>query len=325
MGTRQKVLDLLRTLSLNSYSCPCHSSVRVSSSGGHASMQNVRSAKQDDFTCSREYAFEMASSNVRFGCGATQEIGFDLKDFGCSSICLVTDPHMVKMPPVARVVHSLAKSSLKYELFDQVSVEPTDVSLKEAIEFARRNHFDAFVAVGGGSTMDTAKAMNLYAGVPKAEFLDFVNAPIGRGNPVPRTAEIKPLIAVPTTAGTGSETTGVSIFDYTPLKAKTGIGSRVLRPTLGIIDPLNTATMPPSIAAASGFDVLCHALEAYTALPYTERTPRPSEPNLRPAYQVKNPYYPSLSIFSMSRCMFRKLELDGELHFTVIAWHCLSN
>ena len=137
--------------------------------------------------------------------------------------------------------------------------------------------------------MDTAKVMNLYSAVPEAEFLDFVNAPVGRGLPVPPTAPMRPLIAVPTTAGTGSETTGVAVFDHTPLKAKTGIGSRLLRPTLGVVDPDNTASMPFGVAAASGFDVLCHALEAYTALPYHQRSPRPEDPSLRPAYQGSNP------------------------------------
>lgn len=89
----------------------------------------------------------------------------------------------------------------------QVSVEPTDVSLGAAITFARRGGFDAYIAVGGGSSMDTAKVMNLYAAQPDAAFLDFVNAPVGAGLAVPATAPIKPLIAVPTTAGTRRPTT----------------------------------------------------------------------------------------------------------------------
>lgn len=135
--------------------------------------------------------------------------------------------------------------------------------------------------------MDTAKLMNLYTCYPDADFLDFVNAPLGKGRPVDKP--LRPLIAVPTTAGTGSETTGTAIFDLVSKRAKTGIAHRNLKPTLGICDPLNTATMPAAVKASSGLDVLCHSLESWTAIPYTERVPRPTNPILRPAYQGANP------------------------------------
>ncbi|PIK36715.1 putative hydroxyacid-oxoacid transhydrogenase, mitochondrial [Apostichopus japonicus] len=234
-----------------------------------------------------DYAFEMACSNIRFGPGVTQEVGMDFINLGAKQVAVMTDKTVGSLPIMEAVLDSLQKHHVNFEIFDKVRVEPTDESFQEAISFARENRFDAFLAVGGGSVMDTCKAANLYACHSEAEFLDFVNAPIGKGLPI--TKQLKPLIAIPTTAGTGSETTGVAIFDYTPLKAKTGIAHRSLRPLLGIVDPLHTVHMPTQVAAYSGFDVLCHALESYTAIPYHQRTPRPQNPINRPAYQGSNP------------------------------------
>ena len=229
-------------------------------------------------------AYEIATSNIRFGPGTTKEIGMDLKDRGLKRVMVLTDQHLREQAPVQTALAALAESGVEYALFDQVRVEPTDASFKAAIEYAQQG-FDGFVAVGGGSVIDTAKAANVYTTYP-ADFLTYVNAPIGRGEPVP--GPLKPLIAVPTTAGTGSETTGVAIFDFVELKAKTGMAHRYMRPTLGIVDPDNTRSMPPPVATATGLDVLSHALESYTALPFDQR-PRPDRPQLRPAYQGSNP------------------------------------
>lgn len=230
-------------------------------------------------------AFQMAASNIRFGPGTTREIGMDLADLGVKSTLVVIDPALVDLPAGQAVVESLRSENVAFDLFDEISVEPTDASFRRAAEVATAGKYDSFVAVGGGSTIDTAKAANLYATYP-ADFFEYVNAPIGRGKPVP--GPVKPLIAVPTTAGTGSETTGVAIFDYVEKKAKTGIAHRYLKPTLGIIDPENTRTLPPAVAASSGLDVLSHALESYTAIDYNAR-PKPPRPIERPAYQGNNP------------------------------------
>src|SRR5580765_8162525 len=234
----------------------------------------------------RETAFEMAVSSIRFGAGVTKEVGMDLADLGVKRALVLTDAVLRTLPPVQTVMESLESSGISATLYDRVRVEPSDESFLDAIAFARQGDYDSFVAVGGGSTIDTAKAVNLYTTHPPADFLDYVNPPIGRGLPVP--GPLKPLIAIPTTAGTGSETTGVSIFDFTRLHAKTGIASRRLKPTLGLLDPDNTRTMPGPVAASSGLDILCHAIESFTALPYTDR-PMPERPLLRPAYQGSNP------------------------------------
>jgi hydroxyacid-oxoacid transhydrogenase len=165
----------------------------------------------------REYAFEMAVSSVRFGAGVTREVGMDLADMGARRVMVLTDPAVARLRPVRTVCESLQAERVAFVLYDRVRVEPTDQSFHDAIAFAHAGDFDAFVAVGGGSTIDTAKAVNLYTTYPPNDFLDYVNAPIGKGMPVP--GPLKPLIAVPTTAGTGSETTGVSIFDFQALHA----------------------------------------------------------------------------------------------------------
>ncbi len=230
-------------------------------------------------------AFQMSASNIRFGHGTTAEVGMDLREMGARRTLLVIDPRLRTLPPGEVAVASLREHGVDFEIFDDVEVEPTDSSFQRAAEVAAAGKFDAYVALGGGSTIDTAKAANLYATYP-ADFLRYVNAPIGQGEPVP--GPLKPLIAIPTTAGTGSETTGVAIFDYVEKQAKTGIAHRFLKPLLGIIDPDNTRTMPAAVAAATGLDVLSHALESYTAIAYDQR-PKPASPLHRPAYQGANP------------------------------------
>ena len=211
----------------------------------------------------------------------------DVRNLGAKRVCLVTDRNLRKLHAVETAERALQRENIEYEIFDRVTVEPKDSSVKEAIDFAKPYGPDAFLAVGGGSCIDTAKLMNLYTTFPDAAFLDFVNAPLGRGLPI--TRPLKPLIAVPTTSGTGSETTGTAIFDLPSKRAKTGIASRALRPTLGLCDPLNARTMPRAVLVSSGLDVLCHALESWTAIPYHRRSPRPADPIQRPAYQGANP------------------------------------
>ncbi|KAL0599313.1 Hydroxyacid-oxoacid transhydrogenase, mitochondrial [Plecturocebus cupreus] len=271
-AAQARVAHLLRQLQRAACQCPTHSHTYSQAPGLSPSGKTT------------DYAFEMAVSNIRYGPGVTKE---DLKNMGAKNVCLMTDKNLAQLPPVQVAMDSLVKNGIPFTVYDNVRVEPTDASFMEAIEFAQKGAFDAYVAVGGGSTMDTCKAANLYTSSPHSDFLDYVSAPIGKGKPV--SVPLKPLIAVPTTAGTGSETTGVAIFDYEHLKVKTGIASRAIKPTLGLIDPLHTLHMPVRVVANSGFDVLCHALESYTALPYHLRSPCPSNPITRPAYQGSNP------------------------------------
>ncbi len=260
----------------------------------------------------KEYAFEIATSSIRFGPGATREVGMDLAELGLRRVMVLTDAALCRLPPVSTVLESLSRQKIEYALFDRVRIEPTDASFQEAIEFAKAGAFEGFVAVGGGSIMDTAKAANLYSTYPAGDFLDYVNPPIGKGLPVP--GPLKPLFAVPTTAGTGSETTGVAIFDLEKMRAKTGIAHRRLKPTLGIIDPENTRTLPSLVAASTGLDVLSHAIESYTAMPFSTR-PRPESPVLRPAYQGSNPVSDIWSLQAMrmiAKYLIRAVEDPGD-------------
>ncbi|XP_033640266.1 hydroxyacid-oxoacid transhydrogenase, mitochondrial-like [Asterias rubens] len=296
MAGTANVFRLLQDVGKAACRCPAHSQAfrlnQPRTTPKHVCSGSTESASQP------EYAFEMACSNIRYGKGVTQEVGMDFQNLGAKKVCVMTDKQIMSLPIMTAVEESLHRHHVNYDVFQNVRVEPTDVSFKEAIAFAKAGNFDAFLAVGGGSVMDTCKAANLYASNPDADFLDYVNAPVGKGLPV--RGEVKPLLAVPTTAGTGSETTGVAIFDYMPLKAKTGIGSRAIRPLLGIVDPLHVMHMPNRVATYSGFDVLCHALESFTAIPYDERTPRPSNPIERPAYQGSNPISDIWSLQAMS-------------------------
>ncbi|MFC1940722.1 hydroxyacid-oxoacid transhydrogenase [Chloroflexota bacterium] len=232
-----------------------------------------------------ESVITMSSSNIKYGFGATREVGSDMKEFGVTRVMVVTDRNLAEKGPVQVTLKALSDEGLEAVLYSNTRIEPTDASFKEAIDFAIKGKFDAFVAVGGGSTMDTAKAAALYATYP-ADFLTYVSVPIGKGIPIP--GPIKPLICIPTTAGTGSETTPVAAFDLIDAHNKTVITHRFLRPVLGIVDPDNTQTLPKMVAACTGFDVLVHALESFTAIPYNQRQ-APENPRLRPAFNGSNP------------------------------------
>ncbi|ESZ95094.1 putative Fe-containing alcohol dehydrogenase [Sclerotinia borealis F-4128] len=291
-----KAMNLLRTIQYtHPPSCPCHGN--PTHHHHHKPSPNLLShAKRNlqrnyatpiDTSRQKEYAFEMAASSIRFGEGVTKEVGMDFKNLGAKRVLVVTDRVVRGLDAMRQVTEGLNREGVEFKVFDQCRVEPKDTSVKEAIVFSKTYQPDAILAVGGGSVIDTAKLMNLYTCYPDADFMDFVNAPLGKGRPIDKT--LLPLIAVPTTAGTGSETTGTAIFDLVSHKAKTGIAHRNLKPLLGICDPLNTRTMPSAVHASSGLDVLCHSLESWTAIPYYERTPRPTNPINRPSYQGANP------------------------------------
>jgi len=213
-----------------------------------------------------ETVFTYGAPGLKFGVGARHEISFDLGQLGARRVLIVTDPGVAATGAPAEIAEALRSAGIETVVFDRSRVEPTDASMIEAIEFGRsEGPFDAIVAVGGGSSIDTAKAVNLLT-TNEGELMDYINAPVGRAKPP--TAPLLPLIAVPTTTGTGSESTTICVLDVVSQHVKTGISHARLRPTLAVVDPELTVTQPAGVTAAAGLDILCHALESYTARPY---------------------------------------------------------
>jgi alcohol dehydrogenase class IV len=237
-----------------------------------------------DFSPPNETVFTMETTPLKFGAGATAEAGYDLKRLGVRRPLLVTDRGVMRTGLPDKVCHVLRDAGLAADLYDEVHVEPTDASWQAIADYVQGRDYDGFLAVGGGSAIDSAKAANLFTTYPAALF-EYLNRPIGNGSPVP--GPLKPLVAIPTTAGTGSETTAVAVLDVLSLHVKTGIQHRYLRPSLAIVDPLNTLTLPPTATAYPGFDVLTHALESFTSRPYDARPKY--QPDQRPVYVGRNP------------------------------------
>ncbi|QSR24742.1 alcohol dehydrogenase [Nocardioides aromaticivorans] len=234
---------------------------------------------------SLETVFTYAAPALKFGRGASREIGYDVSGWGARRVLLVTDPGVAAAGHADDVAGGLRGRGIEVVVFDRSRVEPTDVSLEEAVAFARsEGPFDAVVAVGGGSSIDTAKAVALLVTNP-GELMDYVNAPVGKAR-APQNP-VLPLVAVPTTTGTGSESTTICVMDVLSLKVKTGISHAALRPRLAVVDPALSATQPAGVTAAAGMDILCHALESYTARWYADFDAK--TPEQRVPYCGSNP------------------------------------
>jgi hydroxyacid-oxoacid transhydrogenase len=232
-----------------------------------------------------ETVFTYAAPALKFGPGASTEVGHDLAGYGARRVLLVTDAGVAATGHPARIAEAVTARGLHVTTYDRVRVEPTDESMAEAIAFARdAGPFDAILAVGGGSSIDTAKAVNLLTTNP-GELMDYINAPVGRAQPP--TQPLLPLVAIPTTTGTGAESTTICVLDVLSLRVKTGISHPRLRPTLAIVDPLLTTSQPAMVTAASGMDILCHALESYTARWYADFDAK--RPEQRVPYCGANP------------------------------------
>ena len=233
-----------------------------------------------------ESIFSVDTTAISCGHGVLKELGHEIKRLNLSRVAIFTDAEVSKLWFFEEAINSCKREGINITVFDESRVEPSDRSLMNAIEFAQEGRFDGFVSIGGGSVIDTCKVANLYSSYP-ADFEDYVNAPLGKGIPVP--GQLKPHIACPTTAGTGSECTGIAVFDLVAQNVKTGIASKFLKPSRALIEPAVTQTLPATVVACSGFDVLSHALESYTASPFTHRS-KPDNSSARPLSQGANPW-----------------------------------
>ncbi|HWH96215.1 MAG TPA: hydroxyacid-oxoacid transhydrogenase [Baekduia sp.] len=245
----------------------------------------MRATDADTAARARESVFTVEATPLKFGSGASAEAGWELHRLGVTHAMVVCDPQVRAAGLTEPITAQFEALGIAYELYDEIQIEPTDGSFAVAGAAARDGGFDGFVSIGGGSTIDTAKVANLLA-THGGEVIDYVNPPVGGGRK-PDTP-LKPHLAIPTTAGTGSEATTVAVLDLPDLKVKSGISHRYLRPSQAIVDPELSRTMPAAVTSAAGLDVICHAAESYISRPFDTR-PRPASPAERPPYQGSNP------------------------------------
>ena len=231
-------------------------------------------------------SFTIDIPKITFGRGVLHEIGERAQVLGMKSVALFTDANLEHGPYVSSVKQSLLKSGLRCQIFSDIKVEPDDTCVDEAAKFISNGIFDGVVSVGGGSVIDTAKAAMVCAKYPRP-VRDYFAPPVGEGIAVP--GPLYPHIACPTTAGTGSECTSISVLRIRELNTKFVFASPYMLPDAAVIDPTCCDTLPSKVVASTGFDLLSHALECYTAKAYSQWG-AVAAPNARPLTQGANPW-----------------------------------
>ncbi|MGB0846628.1 MAG: hydroxyacid-oxoacid transhydrogenase [Thiolinea sp.] len=230
--------------------------------------------------------FTVAMPKYTFGRGCLQEAGARAQGLGMKNVALMTDPYLYDGPYVSLVAESLRAQGLSVEIFADIRIEPDDDSVNRAAKFLREGRFDGVVSVGGGSVIDTAKAGMACALYP-GPLADYFAPPVGVGKPVP--GALLPHLVCPTTSGTGSECTSVSVIRFNDLNTKFVVGSPFMLPDEALVDPAVCDTLSANAVASTGFDLLCHALECYTAKAYTQWE-KVDNPNARTFLQGSNPW-----------------------------------
>lgn len=195
-------------------------------------------------------------THIKFGEGVVQNIAAEVKKLGGKKPMIVTDKGLVAAGIVNKITDVLDKAKIAYCIFDGIEPNPRDTTVMKGYNFAVQEQADMMIAIGGGSSMDTAKAIGVImtngGTVNDYEGIDMFENPICN------------LIAIPTTCGTGSEVTFWSVITDTKRHFKMSLGSPKCAATVALVDPEMVATLPPSIIAATGMDALSHAVEGYT-------------------------------------------------------------
>ena len=255
-----------------------------------------------EYKSEHDTVFTVRNVQVKFGEGVSAEIGYEAKRLGMTKVLVVTDKNLCDSTEIpAFVIGKLEEAGIKADIYDGTNIEPIDTEVEKGIESAMGQGYDGFIGLGGGSSIDTAKMINLYTTYPTEDFRDYISPPVGKGKPVP--GPIMPLIAIPTTAGTGSENTPVAVVDLLEEKLKVAVSNAYLLPSYALLDPVLTVSLPPYYTSSTGMDALLHSIEAYTCIPYNTRV-RPESPAKRPVYVGSNPVS---DLFAL-----RSIELIGQ-------------
>lgn len=195
-------------------------------------------------------------TRIIYGAGCVQQLPDEIRKMKHERPLLVTDKGLIKAGIVKRITDILDKAEIEYEIYDGIQPNPRDTTVMEAAKFAAEKKIDMMIAIGGGSSMDTAKAVGVIlkegGEIGDYEGLGMVSEPI------------TDLVAIPTTVGTGSEVTFWSVITDTKRHFKMSVGSPLIAARLALVDPDLVETLPPSIIAATGMDALTHAIEGYT-------------------------------------------------------------
>ena len=231
-------------------------------------------------------SFTVAIPKLTFGRGCLSEVGMRLSAHGKKRVAVFTDEHLLDTSIISIVKTSLEAQGIDFGLFNDVRIEPCDETVTKAARFFKDGHFDAALSVGGGSVIDTCKAA-LAVATYDIPVLDFFAPPVGKGTAVP--GPLPYHIACPTTSGTGSESTSISVLRINALNTKFVIASPWLLPDAALVDPANCDSLPANVVASTGFDLLCHALECYTARAHTQWD-QIDDPNRRQLIQGANPF-----------------------------------